>query len=182
MKILFIIIGGWISRMVGGGWPDVKIPAQWLYAVPYAVIFWGSFWSLPAYLAAAVGKRTGHAQYIDLGHDAGPPASTVPLDCIVRFFFGVDRGGAYWRCCFGMVVTGLAVTLVPGILYACTVDSMGGLILAISGASKALAYAIGWAAFKLVRPTSLRFQRLFQPTVWGEVLTGVFGWGAIAWV
>ena len=182
MKILFIILGGWISRMVGGGWPDLKIPAQWLYAIPYGLLMYPHCIGIVAYVAAAVGKRTAHAAYIDLGHDSVPIGGTPPLDFIVRFFFGVDRGGAYWRCCFGMAVTGLAVTLVPGILYAATVNPLAGLILAFSGALKAVAYMIGWKSFDIVKPEKMWLKLLLQPTVNGEILTGIFGWGAIAWV
>lgn len=167
-------LGGWLSRMCGGGKPQLPFGLeQWLYALPYGTVFLFNIWGIPAYLAAVAGKRTGHGQYMLLGYGARQPvANDEKLDVIVRFFFGVDRGGNYWRCVFGLGVTGLAVTLLPGILFCLFVDPVAGIGIAFSGALKPLGYMLGWA---LQRRGLVR-----RPTVWGEVLAGVTGWGALA--
>ena len=91
-------IGGFISRMCGR---KSVIPfglEQWLYALPYGLIFIGSLWGIPAYIAAVLGKRTGHGQYIHLGYLPRQDYSMdEKLDFLLVPFFGVDRGGAYWR-------------------------------------------------------------------------------------
>lgn len=134
--------------------------------------FWGHPAGLVAYAAAVMGKRTGHGQYAPLGTgERQPVAQDERLDCVVRFFFGADYGGNYWRCVFGLVVTGLAVTLPAGILYGIVVNPWHGAVLAVSGASKSVAYMIPWAVRRRLG--------LSYSTWWGEFLTGAFGWGII---
>lgn len=172
-KILFVLLGGFLSRLCGR---KSVIPfglEQWLYALPYLLIFASSLWGIPAYIAAVMGKRTGHGQYLALGRGERQSFELDErLDFIVRFFFGVDRGGSYWRCVTGMAVTGLAVTIVPGILYAMIINPLSGTLIALSGASKAFAYMAGWFLYDK--------NIVHRPTVLGEVLTGVFGWGLLA--
>jgi hypothetical protein len=175
LKIIGAAVGGFISRLCGR---KSVIPfglEQWLYAMPYGIILLGSWWAIPAYFAAVLGKRTGHGQYIGLGYGQRQLFSNdEALDPIVRFFFGLDRGGDYWRCAAGLGVTGMAVTILPGLLYGIFVNPLGGAVIAFSGASKAIAYMIGWKLYeKNLVP---------KPTVVGEILTGVFGWGVVAWV
>ncbi len=173
-KILFSLLGGLLSRMVGGGKPNLLIPAQWLYALPYGMIFMGTWYGLPAYACSAIGKRIGHFPYFLLGHytqaiSNRPPS---PVEPIVRFFFGLDKGGQYWRDFFGLTLTGLAVTIVPGILYGLVINPLAGLLLALSGAFKSIAYAIGW-----------KFKENYfgiEPTAIGEILTGIMTYGVLS--
>lgn len=170
---IFALIGGFLSRLCGR---KSVIPfglEQFLYAIPYGLIFMGSLWGIPAFIAGVAGKRTGHGQYISLGNFRQPYGNDEPLDCIVRFFFGFDYGGNYWRCVAGLAVTGMAVTLLPGLLYGLVVNPLMGAVIAISGMSKALAYMIGWFLYEK--------NLIGRPTVIGEILTGAFGWGVLAW-
>lgn len=163
-------LGGWISRVCGGGRPYLPFGlAQWLYAIPYGLAVPNPAAGLLCYGLAVIGKRMGHGQYIHLGGYRQPTSQDETIDPILRFFFGIDYGGAYWRCVAGLCLTGLCVTFPCGIaMLLC--GNWQGLIVAFSGASKGLAYMIG------------NIQHKWKPTVVGEVLTGVFGWGVIAYV
>jgi phosphotransferase system glucose/maltose/N-acetylglucosamine-specific IIC component len=177
--LILAVLGGWISRMCGGGWPlDGGIP-KLLYAVPYGVIviaFAG--FGLPAlvgavlaFAGATTGKRTGHGQYITLGRYRQPEAQDERLDCIVRFFMGFDRGGNVKRDLVGLLVTGLSVTLLPGIVLMLFGQVAAGLVVVLSGAGKPLAY---WIGHKYALLTGKKYSSLA-----GEVLTGTFGWGGL---
>ncbi len=164
--ILAAILGGWSSRNCGGGWPKMPLALeQWIYGIPYgAAMAINPISAVIAYLCAVLGKRMGHGQYIHLGKKRQVITQDEVIDPLLRFFFGVDRGGAYWRCVCGLAITGLAVTVPTGVLY----GGKGGAMIAISGASKGMAYMIGHSL-----PVK-------SPTIIGEILTGVFGWGILA--
>lgn len=192
---VFALMGGWVSRMCGGGRPfgwfkygsrlwELRLPwglDQWVYALPYGIIFviTGQLsWivlpvSLLALCAAAWGKRLGHGQYIHLGYLYRQPTSQdESLDPIIRFFFGPDRGGNYWRCVAGLALTGVAVTILPGVLLILRGSPLAGLLLAFSGATKPLPYMLGW--WLVNKRINVR------PTFIGEVGTGITGWGLLA--
>ena len=138
---------------------------QWIYGIPYGlVLIYSPISAVIAYLCAVLGKRMGHGQYIHLGKKRQAISQDEKIDPILRFFFGVDRGCAYWRCVCGLVITGLMVTIPAGVLY----GGMEGAIIALSGSTKGLAYMIGHAL------------PVRSPTMIGEILTGVFGWGILA--
>ena len=173
--IIACVIGAFFSRMCGR---KSVIPLgleQWLYALPYLFVTQMPLTAVTgvacvaAYLSAVVGKRTGHGQYLDLGYGIRQPEENdEPLDFIVRLFFGKDDGKMYWRSVAGMAVTGLSVTLLPGLCYGWMVNPTGGAIIAISGATKGMAYMIGWALS--------RRGLILHATEMGEHLTGAFGW------
>lgn len=184
IPIIFMsMFGGLVSRMCGGGRPALPWKSdQIIFAAPYAFVFAGlSFhWpmvcaALVAFVTAFAGKLTGHGQYIGLGHTPRANFGDIArLDPIVALFFGADTfQNNYWRCFFGLMVTGMAVTLCAGILYGALVSPLGGAIIAVSGAFKAVAYAAGWFTTDHLNPHA-------KPTLIGECLTGVFAWGAIA--
>ena len=85
----------------------------------------------------------------------------------------MDRGGNYWRCFTGLALTGAMVTLPVGVLYALKTDALYGLALGLSGALKAPAYMIGWFIHE-------HFRKI-HPTKIGEILTGLFSYGVLAW-
>lgn len=173
--LIFALVGGVLSRMCGGGRPRLPWGVdQFLYAIPYGLVG-GLYGFAPAYAGAVLGKRTGHGQYLNYGYGARTnPNDDERLDFIVRFFFGVDNGGNYWRCFFGMVVTGMAVTLLPGIIACFALDPISGLVLAASGATKAVAYSIGHFVYR-----NLGIKK-FYFTVIGEFLTGFFAYGVMS--
>lgn len=171
-KLLMPLIGGWVSRIVGGGFPStwIPIPAQWIYAIPYFFIFNDLKLSLLSYVITGVTKRFGHGQYIGLGYSARQPKENdEKLDFIVKFFFGEDNGGNYWRCAFGLAVTGLIMTIPLGCMYS-FINPLYGIILGVSGVTKTIAYMIGWKIYDKLN---------ISPTAIGEFLTGVFGWGIL---
>lgn len=175
MMYLLPLVGGFISRIVGGGFPAkyLPIPAQWLFAVPYFFIFDDIRYCLFAFIVAGITKRLGHGQYIGLSFVPRPPKKNdEKLDIFVKPFFGEDNGGNYWRCVWGLAVTGLVMTLPIGIAYAIQENALIGLIFGVSGALKALAYMIGWELFNEKKTK-------FEPTVIGEFLTGVFSYGFV---
>lgn len=181
---LFPLLGGWLSRIMGGGWPDdyIPIPVQWFYAIPYGFLFLGSAHSsawlaLAAYCAAAVGARTANYPYFLLGTSSRVDTSRVPpLDFLIRWYFGAisPTGGQYWRDVAGLAVEGAAVTFLPGILYAVTVCPLAGALIALSGLSKAPAYMIELWLYK--------HKWYNQQAVIGEFLRGLFGWGILEWI
>jgi hypothetical protein len=111
-----------------------------------------------------------------------PGKSGASLDLIVRLFFGPDTYAgtprSYWRCAFGLSVTGLGVTLAPGVLYALYVDPVGGALIALSGALKPLGYMFGWRRWNSILACSRN--PTWTPNVYGEFFTGFSQWGAVA--
>ena len=170
---LAALLGGFLSRLCGR---KSVIPfglEQWLYALPYLLIFTGSLYGIPAYLAAVLGKRTGHGQYIHLGYLPRQDYSLdEKLDFLLKPFFGEDSGGNYWRSVAGLALTGVAVTLLPGLVYGFLINGLSGCIIVLSGTLKGLAYMIGWDMHKKGYAE--------EPTKIGEILTGAFAYGTLA--
>lgn len=172
--LIAALAGGFLSRMVGGGWPSplIPIPAQWLYAAPYGLMFMGDKWGLLSYAFAGVGKRIGHSTYFNLGYEPGGAVS--PPEPLVRLFFGPVKGnGSYWRCVFGLACVGMAVTLVPAVIYAVLISPLKGAVIAFTGLFCPAAYMIGWFL-------RVNFGKIVQPTVIGEVLSGVGQYAVLA--
>lgn len=166
-KIFLTIVGAVIYRVRGGLVPAMPRPMdQILFALPFAAIVYKAssrntiaFFIVLALTVLAI--ATGHGQYMDLG-GVNYPVSPERLDFIVQLFFGDDNFHNYWRDFFGLAVTGAAVTLPAGIGLMIYKNYWQGAVLALSGASKALAYAIAW--------------QWLGGTEWGEFLTGGFAW------
>lgn len=169
MEVLaFILLGGFISRMCGGGKPKLPLGIdQWLYAIPYGVITYlysqSILWSVLAYLGAFLGKRTGHGGWMDLGTWT-KPREDERLEFIIKALHG--KIYEYWYDFIGLCLVGLAVSLMSAVIVG-SVSPLAGFILMLSGALKAVAYSIGW---KIRR----------KPTEIGEFLTGIFGYAGIA--
>lgn len=141
---------------------------EMLYCVIYLLVmqfFEVSRMEMAAAYAAAVGFLcSGHGQWQSLNKWL---KYTKPekLDFIVRIFFGRDprtmfKGWSdkmiedeclkygltklYWRGVFGMAVSGMAVSLFPGLAVMHAGFPLYGAILALSGALKGWAALIGW--------------------------------------
>lgn len=179
--VIAAFIGGWISRMCGGASPGLPWGLQqWLYALPYAVLVApvSLWWVLPAYLAAVMGKRTGHGGGMDLGTST-KARDPEKLEYLILPLHG--RIPEYWYDALLLALTGLAVTLVPGIVLAAYGHIATGLIIAASGLLKAPAYMIGWAIFPTAKDDGdFWSDDLDEATEIGEFLTGFFGWGMAA--
>lgn len=195
---LFALIGGWLSRMCGGGPPRLPFGLdQWLYAIPYALIglpvlaplalgaagavqgknirrYVGAILLFP-FAGAFLGKRTGHGNGLDLGR--AERGEDEVLEFIIKPLHG--KIPEYWYDVLLMCVTGICVTLVAGIVVA-VVNPLAGAILALSGLMKGPAYMIGYAIY----PTGIGkgIPHLNEASAIGEFLTGFFGYGILALV
>lgn len=176
VAVIVAILGGFISRDCGNDRPIFRYGlSQFIYALPYgiALALAGLHISAAiAYAGAVMGKRTSHGQYIGSGKNKHPESKHDRIDPFVKLFFGAETDDNFWRNQFGLAVTGLLCTIPFGVLWAVQVDLFVGLTVGLSGMSKAVAYAIGWAG-------NNHIDKRINPTYVGEVLTGVFGWGTI---
>lgn len=157
--------------MCGGGPPYLPYRlAAWLYALPYLFVCLPSWWAVAAYLAAVLGKRTGHGGGLDLGRWAGP-RETEKLEYLIVWLRG--RIPEYWYDVLIMAITGLSVSLVAGIVT-------GNIWIALSGLLKAPAYMIGWAVYPNGHGKGI--PHLNEATAIGEFLTGFFCVGALVFI
>ncbi len=174
--VLFVFIGGLISRMSGSSHFNIGHGLeQWLYAVPYALININAAWwqILLSYAGAFIGKRAGHGGGIDMG-TYPHPRETEKLEYLIVWLRG--RIPEYWYDALIMAVTGLAVSLVSGVVFAINVDVVSGIVLALSGATKGLAYMLGWAIYPSGHDGAPHDSEFDEATELAEFFTGVFGW------
>lgn len=174
--------------MAGGAPPKLPLGLdQWIYAAPYGIVVFlellstvGTLydpypwhvWYLSAFalLCAFLGKRTGHGGGIDLGRwnkDRDPER----LEFIIIRLRG--RIPEYWYDVLLLSLTGLAVTLVPGILVAFV--NPWGVAIALSGILKGPSYMVGWKIYPKGKGWGI--PHLNEATAIGEFLTGLTGWG-----
>lgn len=185
MIVVVAIVGallfGYLSRAIGANKGDL-IPTwmnplkDWLYAIPYGVVGYsmGAIGATLGYAGAFLAKRTGHGQYLDLGTWFGI-IKAEKLDFVIRWFYGEDKNvtqkgqGDYWRDFTGLVVTGLATSLLSGIVVCLSTSWTLGFLIILGGAMKGPAYAIGWKYHGYVHK-----EHFSEPTEIGEFLTGFF--------
>ena len=177
--ILFAFFGGWLSRMAGGAPP--KLPwglDQWLYAIPYAfhapVTSW---WAILGYAGAFLGKRTGHGVFMDLG-TWEKPTDDERLEFIIKPLKG--KLHPYWYDFLGLALTGISVSLLAGVVLSASGHILPGIILALSGLTKAPAYAIGWLIYPNNKGKGIKY--LNEATAIGEFLTGFFAYGILGFI
>lgn len=172
--LIFALLGGLSSRICGGARPQFMWGGNAMFhALPYGLIFLPHWWAVIPFICATIGKKTGHVPYIQMGYIYEHTIGRAPaLDPIVSLFFGEHTKGDYWRSFFGLIVTGLAVTLIPALIYGTTVSAAGGFMIALGGALKPIGYMIDWQLYKRgIREAS---------TLYGENLSGFFAWGCLA--
>lgn len=190
--ILFALLGGLISRDCGSHKPIIPFGlSQAVYAAPYGVIaFLGllstvqpigypypyHLWALTllAYVGAFLGKRTGHGGGIDLG-TWKEPRDDERLEFLIKPFKRFISDYAYDALLLG--ITGLVVSIVSGVVLGIGGHIMAGVILALSGCTKAIAYAIGWRVYPKGSGKGIR--HLDEATAIGEFLTGFFAFGIL---
>ncbi len=200
--LTFSFVGGWLSRMCGGAPP--KMPwglDQWLYALPYLLIslpaaltlatvlsvkkenrkyFWAIVWAIALlpYAGAFIGKRTGHGGGMDLAtNNKEPDDGREPekLEYLILWLHG--KIPQYWYDALLLAITGLAVTLIAGVMMS-FINPLWGAVLALSGLTKAPAYMIGHLIYPNQRGRGIPY--LDHATAIGEFLTGFFGYGILA--
>lgn len=162
-----VLLGAFYGRLDGGGF--VKT-AEWIERSLIMFFFvlacapFAGLWALGAYIGVA-GIATGHGQYF-LAR-AWKKIEPEFFDPIVSLFFGPDirttpdfdpqtthpkhEKKLYWRCVFGMFVTGTIVGLPAFAISMAFGQALGALFL-LTGVVKALSYIIGWEVFKSTVP------------------------------
>lgn len=195
--LCFAMLGGWISRMCGGGWP--KLPYgldQWLYAVPHGIVgylatekygWWAVLGCLGAYFCAFLFKRTGHGQYFDLGTTtkllvkASGKLNVERVDFIVSWLMGPDPNtvregpGSFRRDYLGMCVTGILLSLGTSIALFTGAYWQLALIVLSAGATKGLWYYIG----TFLEKANIRAFGLVRYNEWGEAQFGYWDYWAV---
>ncbi len=162
--LVMMIAGAILYRWRGSDYSLPRPVLQAVIALPFALLAYQTWFSIglwcPILVLTTAALCLGHGQYQDLGTWKGP-IKVSSIDFIISRFWGPDFEGrcSYWRDFFGMAVSGLLVTLPAGIITCHP-------LLALSGALKAVGYAISW--------------RVVKGTWLGEVLTGAVLWGAVA--
>lgn len=137
VSLLLIPLMGWLSRMAGGGWP--RLPwglDQWILASPYLLLYpligWGI---IPSYLVAVLGLRLGHGR----GFNYKSPFKEGSQPEKIEIFIPKNLPVSIQKFLI-MFLTGLVVTLGFSISLASNGHWIYSLILALSGATKSLAY------------------------------------------
>lgn len=189
-------IGAWLYRLRGGG-PGPKLPRpidQILFSLfpcivlPALLVFedrrffaleswpWITGW-LAATLWAVAWECTGHGgffyhpkgQYkkiVNTVTDSATEREPERIEFLIRWLNGKVSDYAYST--IGMALTGLVVTIAPGILVAASGHVIAGALLGASGLLKPPAYMIGYALSKS------------KATEIGEWTSGGFRWAAAA--
>lgn len=173
---LAALAGGAIYRARGMGlWQLPRPTWQVLFALPYALAVYFALGPLAAFfvLTFTTGAvLTGHASYIDL-NGVKPGAPNAPKDGQVDEWYGtwIPWPGTFAHDFIGLAVSGLLVSAPAGLALAVCGDLTHGVILAASGALKALAYVP-----RIVIPGSILKDKLWVC----EPLAGALLWGSLA--
>lgn len=151
----------WASRWAGGGWPHVKVPGTARKII--AVLPYGLLHPL-CLIPAAIAKCTGHGRGISLEERLrGKPEKVEMATLWLEPHISV-----YWYKVAILAATGLLGSVPAGIIYGWHAGALYGLILALGGLFKPLAYMLGWKWW------------IIAPTAAGEILTGFFSGLVIA--
>lgn len=170
----FACLGGWFSRMCGGGVPRLpRVPELGLYGAGFAVPFLGGPLAFLAWVVGAALKATSHVPYIFLGHDGGLNLfDDKPwFDRLVTLLFGPYDRGQYWRNVFGLFIAGVIPSLPAAVVYGIVYGLPGAAVIAAGGALKPLGYMLGWYLHDK--------KETENANIYGEFLAGFFGWGAV---
>lgn len=185
LTIFSTLAYGYLSRMAGGAKPKLPLGLdQWLYAIPYFLVClpFGYLYGIFSGLGAFLGKRTGHGNALDYAtEDKAHEDDPEKLEYLILPL--KNRISEYWYDFLLMSITGLATNLLAGIFVIFFLSPILGLLILLGGASKGLAYAIGWRIFPQGRSHYWRFYDNYkwphnefqESTQIGEFLTGIFG-------
>lgn len=139
--MIFLVIPWmtWLSRMSGGGKP--KLPwglDQWLLPLPYLLLFpYITWWAVPAYLGAVLGLRLGHGRGFNYNEPFKPGSKPEKVEFLISKNLPVKI-----QKILIMALTGLAVTMIAGLLLLTMKFYAAALFLLLSGVLKALAYTL----------------------------------------
>ena len=171
IALLMSIVGAFIYRMRGGMPPSFARPIdQMLFAAPYSAIAslqyleWYGTWAAIASGVIVMALTTwalvkGHGRAFRLNEPMKKGAEPEDIEWPILWL--ENKIPMYWYKVLIHVVSGLSYTLPTGIL---TLNPF----LALSGIAKAPAYMMS--------------EKGGAGTEGGELLTGAFLWGAVAWI
>ena len=182
MTILFLIaftaVGAFLYRLRGAPWlPFLHRPIkQVFYCSGLAIVAYliTGDWMLTAIAGVlSVGATcAGHGAFFDLGNTFNPEhVDERPVSWILRplaKLIGI-KPTTFAYDAIGLTINGLLMTLPFALLFGYHGEWLACLLALIAGASKTLAYLIGW-----------RWLVRYGPTEVGEWLTGAFQWGLFA--
>lgn len=112
-------------------------------------------------------KGAGHGAGMDLGHNPKEPNAGRSLEKVEHLIYPwlYNRISRYWYDVILMALTGLVAVIVPSLVIGWA-NPLSGVLVALGGLLKGLAYMIGWKIFP--KPADSR------NTETGEILTGLF--------
>lgn len=177
LGVVFISSGATLGRIDGGGILKMPELVERLLIMSFfvgAVLPFAGYWSALA-LIGMFGIATGHGQYFL--HRVVKYIDPEKVDFLVKLVFGKDPrtnvyyadneseyGGLrldlkaygetklYWRCVFGMFVTGTLVGLPASIIAIVFGQYLIAGILALTGFAKAIAYIVGYEIWESTEP------------------------------
>lgn len=190
-------LGLFLSRWHGGGFisGSPKVLKNILWALPFAGVAFFAHTGTAAWVWAGValalclfGKATGHGGGMDLAHSpkepgGNPSRSPENLERLIIWLY--DDLPRYWYDALILVLVGFAAVSGAAIAVA-VVNPLAGILIALGGCLKALAYMVGWAAHDHAPQLLAGLPDDFdEATEIGEALTGFFAYTALglaAWM
>lgn len=164
LYLVNVFNGAWLGRMWGGGKPSLPRWLKGSLIMSYFVLGCYPFAHYYAIIAALgiFGVSTGHGQYFLARIIKHIEAEKV--DPIVKLFFNKDprveqpilqpmvenygMTKLYWRCVFGMFVTGQLVGL-PAMILAISFHAyIPAILFSLTGVAKAFSYIISYKLWK----------------------------------
>lgn len=186
MNLLIPFIGAFISRWHGGGLihGTPKAIKALVWSFPFALVVYlntgagdtkSIMYSAFTLISCMVFKNTGHGGGMDLGYNPKEPnAGRKPekIEYLILWLHG--RIPTYWYDFTLLAIIGLFSTIAPSIVIGMD-NLLLGMIIALSGAFKAVAYAIGWKLLDMGKIQHLPYN-FNHATAIGELLTGFFAY------
>lgn len=170
--IAYSLVGGWLSRMCGGGPPRLPYGIDtYIFCIPFALVgLLISPWAgIASYAFAVLGKRIGHGRGISLKEPMKPTSEPERVEVVSLWL--IDKIPTYWYKCLVLLLTafvqniGLSVCLV-------FVNLVFAVLFFLSSIFKPIAYMIGWRIYPKGHGPGI--PRLSSATALGEFLTGFF--------
>ena len=188
--IVFSAVGALISRFHGGGFKGGvnKSLKNALWALPFSLCCYTAFylnnlsgalvWALIAIsFFGCLLKATGHGGGMDLGRSEKEPGngrSLEKVEYLIHWLY--PHLSRFWYDFLILVLAGIAAVL-GGIIAFSYLNPLYGIIIAIGGAMKGVAYAIGWKIYP--EGSGPGIKHFNEATQIGEALTGFFAYGGL---
>jgi hypothetical protein len=173
LTVILAALGGWLSRWHGGGWniKAVKVVKNLAWALPACgVIYLINPWLAPLGLLNML-KAMGHGRGLGLDEPMREDMEPEKIEAVIRWLEPSLTVHAYKHVI--MALTGLLAVSgsVAAFLF---INPIGALIIALAGLLKGVAYEIGL----IISPAQTKTLGFYK-TEWGEIITGIFGFGGI---